>query len=128
MILITGGAFQGKKEYAKKTFHLKEEQMLDGALCGPEDIYFCTCIYHFHEWIRQRIKEGFDFSSFPEILKEQNPKLVIITNELGYGIVPVDAFDREYREVSGRVCTKLAAVSEQVYRVVCGIGTVIKDD
>ena len=31
MILIIGGAFQGKKEYAKKTFGLKEEEFVDGA-------------------------------------------------------------------------------------------------
>ena len=42
--------------------------------------------------------------------------------------MPVDAFDRKYREAVGRVCTKLAAYSHKVTRVICGIGTVIKDD
>ena len=43
------------------------------------------------------------------------------------GIVPVDRMEREYREQTGRVCTRLAAYSEKVYRVMCGIGQVIKE-
>ena len=54
--------------------------------------------------------------------------LSLSAQEVGYGVVPVDAFDRKYREAVGRVCTKLAAYSHKVTRVVCGIGTVIKDD
>jgi len=41
--------------------------------------------------------------------------------------VPVDRMEREYREQTGRVCTRLAAYSEKVYRVMCGIGQVIKE-
>ena len=31
-------------------------------------------------------------------LFRKNPDLVIVSTELGYGIVPIDAFDRLYRE------------------------------
>ena len=58
----------------------------------------------------------------------KNPDVILVSQEVGYGVVPVDAFDRKYREAVGRVCTKLAAYSHKVTRVVCGIGTVIKDD
>ena len=61
-------------------------------------------------------------------LIDGNPDIIIVSQEVGYGVVPVDAFDRKYREAVGRVCTKLAAYSRKVTRVVCGIGTVIKDD
>ena len=57
----------------------------------------------------------------------KNPELILITDEIGYGIVPVDRMEREYREQTGRVCTHLAAYSEKVYRVMCGIGQVIKE-
>ena len=53
--------------------------------------------------------------------------IISITDEIGYGIVPVDRMEREYREQTGRVCTRLAAYSEKVYRVMCGIGQVIKE-
>lgn len=61
-----------------------------------------------------------------EELIRRNPSLVVVTNELGYGVVPIEAFDREYRERTGRVCTVLAAASDEVYRVVCGVGVRIK--
>lgn len=52
-----------------------------------------------------------------------------MTQEIGYGLVPVDAFDRRYRELeAGRICTVLAANSDQVDRVVCGIGVTIKGE
>ena len=54
--------------------------------------------------------------------------VILVSEEVGYGIVPADAFERQYREAVGRVCTALAAKSSRVTRVVCGIGTVLKDD
>jgi len=127
MILVIGGAFQGKKAYVKKQFKIAKEQMLNGGECRSEAIYSCKCIDHFHEWVRQRLKENYDFSTLTEDLRKRNPDLIVITNELGCGIVPADAFDREFREMTGRLCTQIAANSRQVHRVVCGIGTVIKD-
>ena len=59
-------------------------------------------------------------------LIRKNPELIIITDEIGCGIVPMDAGERIYRECAGRVCTELAAFSEKVYRVSCGIGVLIK--
>ena len=53
--------------------------------------------------------------------------MILISEEVGYGIVPADAFGRQYREAVGRICTALAAGSSKVTRVVCGIGTVLKD-
>ena len=49
-----------------------------------------------------------------------------MTNELGYGIVPIDPFDRSWRELTGRICTELAEHADEVTRVVCGIPVVLK--
>ena len=46
--------------------------------------------------------------------------------ELGYGVVPVDQFDRADREKTGRACCKVAQSAQVVHRVGCGVGTVIK--
>ena len=73
------------------------------------------------------MKAGKDVSSLAGKLIRENPNIILVTDEVGYGVVPVDAFDRAYREAVGRVCTELAAFSTRVTRVVCGIGTVIKD-
>ncbi len=34
MILITGGAFQGKKAYAMEHFHLTDDDFVNGADCS----------------------------------------------------------------------------------------------
>ena len=60
-------------------------------------------------------------------LLEKNPNVVLVSEEVGYGIVPADAFERRYRETVGRICTELAAGSSKVTRVVCGIGMVLKN-
>ena len=61
----------------------------------------------------------------PKLLQE-NPRIVLVTNELGYGIVPIDPFDRSWRELTGRICTELAEHADEVIRVVCGIPVVLK--
>lgn len=47
-------------------------------------------------------------------------------DEIGCGIVPMEAFERGYRETDGRICQRIAAYSEEVHRVICGLGMRIK--
>ena len=51
---------------------------------------------------------------------------MIISDEIGNGIVPVDAFERDYRERTGRMLITLASQADEVVRVICGIGQKIK--
>ena len=48
MELIIGGAYQGKKETAKRLFGLQEEEILDGASCGPEKTFQAKAVSNFH--------------------------------------------------------------------------------
>lgn len=124
MILVTGGCFQGKTAYACKQFGIAPEETVDGMDCPMEQIYRAKLLYHFHEYIRRLMKEGQDLD-LPRLHRE-NPDLILVTNELGYGVVPIDKFDRDYREKTGRICCEIAKEAREVHRVVCGIGTVIK--
>ena len=83
-------------------------------------------LFHFHEYIRRMLEQEMSVQDLAEQLWMKNPDLVLISNELGYGVVPMDVFDRNYRETTGRVCTEIASWADAVYRVVCGIGTKIK--
>ena len=51
---------------------------------------------------------------------------VLICDEVGCGVTPLDRGDREWREQVGRACCRLAAEAEAVYRVHCGVGVRIK--
>ena len=44
----------------------------------------------------------------------------MIADEIGCGIVPVDAFERAYRDEAGRLCQLLAREAGAVYRVIFG--------
>ena len=57
---------------------------------------------------------------------EESPDTILISDEIGNGIVPMDPHEREYREQSGRVLIELAGRADEVVRVVCGIGQKIK--
>ncbi|ACQ93274.1 Adenosylcobinamide-phosphate guanylyltransferase [Tolumonas auensis DSM 9187] len=45
----------------------------------------------------------------------------IVTNEVGFGIVPENLLVRRFRDIAGRVNQRLAAFADEVYLVVSGI-------
>lgn len=124
MKLVVGGAYEGKRSYAESKYGIR--RWADGAVCTMEDVYTCEGVYHFEQFIRRLMKEGKDTSGLAGLIAQKNPDIVIVSDEIGCGLVPVDAFDRAYREQTGRILTEAAALSEQADRVICGIGTRIK--
>lgn len=126
MKMIIGGAFQGKTALAMEKY--PDIVWVDGADADWNLIGTAKGILNFHEFIRNEMQKKKDVSDLAEKLIQCNPGVLLVSDEVGYGVVPMDAFDRAYREAVGRICTKLAAYSDEVTRVVCGIGTVIKHD
>ena len=124
MILIVGGAYQGKLDFAKELFPGTE--WIDGRTCREEELLSCGGIHHFHAYIEGQLRRGQPVRQLAGSIADGNPEIGIVSDEIGYGIVPVDAFDREYREKAGRICTELAVYADKVYRVVCGIGLMLK--
>ncbi len=108
MVFIIGGAYQGKTEYAA------------GYAKGRE------IINNYHLRIQEQMKEGKEPLEEAEQLLKEKPDCVIVCDEVGCGLVPIDSFEREYREKVGRVGCLFAGKAEAVIRVVCGIGTQIK--
>ena len=135
MKLIIGGAYQGKLAYAQKRYEM-EHGWIDGAVCDLKEIENCGGIFYFHEYVKRLLPlwEGkIQLNSieqlaetFAEELVSKNPRIVIVSNELGYGIVPIEKSDRLWREVTGRICTSLAMRADEVIRVVCGVGVQLK--
>ena len=101
-------------------------QFAEGSKDSFEAAMTCPIIHGLHEYIRRLLKEGKSVDAFLEAVWRQNPDVIITSDELGCGIVPFDPADREWREVSGRASVRLARISREVYRMVCGIATQIK--
>ena len=110
MILIIGGAAEGKSVYAAEHF--------------PG----CPVMDDYQDRVRSQLAAGLDPLKEAERLLADSPSdLVVVTNEIGCGLVPVDAEEREWREASGRVNCLLAERASRVIRVVCGVGLVLKE-
>ena len=116
MILIIGGYAQGKLEFARKTFGLTDDEIADGAICSAEEISDKRCVNNLHLYIKRGMAVD---------LNRPDGK-IIISDEVGQGVVPVDQFERQWRENVGRTCCVLADAAGEVYRVYAGIGVRIK--
>ncbi|MBS6196242.1 MAG: bifunctional adenosylcobinamide kinase/adenosylcobinamide-phosphate guanylyltransferase [Clostridiales bacterium] len=126
MNLIIGGAHQGKQQYASSVYDISPEMWADGETCSPESVYTTPAICNFHQYIRRCMESGQEISNLPEKIKSKNPDILIVTDEVGYGIVPMDPMERAWREKCGRICTALASYADSVTRVCCGIGQKLK--
>ena len=108
MKLYIGGAYQGQAELARAE--------------NPGAVI----IEDFHEVVRDALVRGEEPRAFARRVCETRPDAVIVANEIGSGVVPVDAGERAYREAVGRALCVIAQAAESVTRVVCGIGARIK--
>ena len=108
MKLYIGGAYQGQDELARAENPGAQVE------------------YDFHETIRGLVARGGDPRAFARDFVRDHPDAVVVSNEVGAGVVPIDAGERAWREGVGRALTIVAQASEQVTRVVCGIGVRIK--
>jgi len=52
---------------------------------------------------------------------------IMVTNEIGMGLVPETPFSRQFRDVAGRINQMLAEEADEVYFVVSGIPMKIKE-
>lgn len=63
---------------------------------------------------------------FSKFLVNLNQPLILVTNEVGSGLVPMNKLSRNFQDASGITNQILASVCDDVYLVVCGIPTKIK--
>ncbi|WP_019639289.1 bifunctional adenosylcobinamide kinase/adenosylcobinamide-phosphate guanylyltransferase [Paenibacillus fonticola] len=61
-----------------------------------------------------------------EAIKKYKGTLVIVTNEVGSGIVPAYALGRQYRDLAGILNRRVAAIADQVFLVTVGIPIELK--
>ena len=61
-------------------------------------------------------------------LKKENPGVIVVSDEIGCGIVPVAKEDRLWRDLLGEALQDLAKESDEVYRVICGCVQTLKGE
>ena len=108
MILIIGAKASGQIEYARNNY--PEKKML----------------INLHLIIREKLSAGEVIYDYINDIANKYADGIIISDVIGEGIVPVDRFEEEWREKTGRTLIYLAGRSDEVIRTVCGIGQRIK--
>ena len=122
MIFIFGGRCQGKLSFAKETFGASLS-VCDLSATPIEDAFRHDIIVNLESGIRDLLKRDLKPTAyFSEHLALLEGK-ILIGNEIGCGIVPVDGFERLWRDETGWVYQFLGRNSSGVYRVWAGIGT-----
>ena len=126
MILVIGGVHAGKTEFVKNCFKLSDTEILEAS--ETENFQNAKCLRNYHILIKKLCNENADFLEFTKRLIQENPDCIIITNEIGCGIVSIDQSERLWREACGKSACLLAEHAEKVIRMICGIPTVIKGE
>lgn len=128
MIMIIGGAFQGKRGCLTRLYGIADGDILSGAECSFGEVFTAAAVADYHELVRRLLAENIDAAEFTERLCRENPNAAVIINEIGCGIIPLEKSERIYREEVGRAGCVIAANSDTVLRVFCGIPEVIKGE
>lgn len=134
MELVTGGAFQGKLDYAVKKYALLETEIFE---CTEEKDpnFSAVCLTHYERYVMRCLRSGdaprtdFGGNCVDGVCSfgEGGPgPLVIIMDDIFCGVVPADPELRAWRELCGRTLTALAQNAEEVTRLFCGIPKTIK--
>ena len=129
MILVIGGSQQGKLKWAMQNFGYMPEQVLNGCdlVLQPEQplpVAGFQVLNHLEGLLGNALKQGWqsgELLALQTSLLQLPEDFVVICNSVGGGLVPIERFDREWRELVGRTCCALAAESSEVWRIFCGL-------
>ena len=125
MILILGGAYQGKRAYAAQTLGIADSEI--ASLSDTDDLSATVRAFdHFEQWVLRRVDQG---QSAEQLLAQQLIHLegkIILCEDIQCGVVPIDARMRAWREENGRCLCLLARHARQVVRMCCGLPLALK--
>lgn len=123
MRLIIGGANQGKLEWVLQQNHFTDKDVAETAEQA--------CVHPVLNGLQDVVKQWLSVGKNPAVEMQKilkvNPDLIIICNEVGSGLVPMEPFERTWREETGRLCCFLAKEAQRVDRVFCGIAVTLKE-
>ena len=115
MILIIGGAYQGKLDYAKSTFGITDADIY--TCTGAEIDFSRRCICKIEEFTCHHP----DAIGYFRAHRGQWQDSILICEDVFCGVVPMGAEQRAWRQNTARLCQYLAGEARQVSRIFCGL-------
>lgn len=130
MILVFGGAYNGKLNFVKEKFNISNEDIftVNDDLKDFNIDFSKKVINNFHKFTYKLSLDNIDALEY--IIKNLGlfKNKIIVCDDISQGIVPLKKEDRFWRENTGRCLQYISKNSEAIYRVFCGIPTVIKNE
>lgn len=93
---------------------------LTNALMEEEEREKSESIEKAQDWLSEQVNE------LADAVREYNYPLILVTNEVGDGIVPAYPLGRKFRDEAGRLNQRMAALSDKVFLVTAGIPIELK--
>ena len=122
MVLIIGGAYQGKTAYAKQTYGLQDADIFT---CETELLDLSArCLRHLERFALACVRTGKEPADVLGGLDLSEK--ILICEDISCGVVPIDPEQRAWREAVGRMNAMLAARAERVTRIFCGLPMELK--
>ena len=115
MILIIGGAYQGKRDFAKQSFQLEDGDIFT---CTPGNIDFSRkCVEKIEEFTYGCPNPTAIFRKNRDKWKDS----ILICQDIFCGVVPMGEENRHWRQETAKLCQYLAGEADRVSRIFCGL-------
>lgn len=146
MILLIGGAYQGKLDYARECWHLTEDDIftchtsetataseptaatdtaaahMDFPDLHKNHIDFTKrCINQIEEFTLSCVRSHVDSVEYFRSHRQEWADSILICQDIFCGVVPLGAEMRAWRNETGRLCQYLSKEAAQVSRIFCGL-------
>jgi len=121
MVLIVGGSYQGKLEYAKKKMNFTDNDVFT---CTRDEVqvdFEKPVIDNVEELVYACLTHDRDPVKFLAARKSKWIRSVMIIDDISSGLVPMDALDRAAREEVSRTTAYLVQEAVAVIRMFAGI-------
>lgn len=89
-----------------------------------QDVDYDSCPNSVLDEVEEKILG--EISKLIKAVKEYNKILVIVTNEVGMGLVPPYRLGSIFRDIAGRMNQYIAKHADEVYNVICGLPQKLK--
>ena len=123
MDLIIGGAYQGKTDFVKEKYGLKEDDFYFCSGRADEKIDFskrCVCN------IEKFVSAHPDAVEVFEAHKEEWKNSIFVCRDIFCGVIPIEKNVRKWRQDTGLLCRYFTKNAENVSRIFCGIEQKLK--
>ena len=113
MILVIGGAYQGKLDFVREELGVSEIYTCN----GPEIAFSMPCIYKSEEFTARHPDPVAYFQEHRDLWEDS----ILVMQDIFSGVVPMGAENRAWRQRPGRLAQYLSREATQVSRIFCGL-------